>query len=105
MVNEIIVKVQDSSGVLVWEFKAEKWKTISQMAEANQIDIPIACWAWACFVCAVKVLKWLDLVNWSLTSSPLIDLEEDQILTCIGWVKDEAFDKWENQEIVIQKIN
>jgi len=107
MVNtsEILIKIQDTDWNSIGEFQAEKGKTLSQMAEAHQIDIPIACGAWACFVCAVKVLKWRELMNQSMISNPLVDLEEDQFLTCIGWIKNEYFDDGNSHEIILQKIN
>lgn len=77
------VIVKDSSGAELGSFMAETGKTLAQMAEMHDIDIPISCGAGACFVCAVKVLSGKEFLQQDLVSPPLVDLEEDQFLTCI----------------------
>lgn len=101
--SNIIIKIQDSNGELLWEFDAEKDKTIHQMAESHDIWLPLACGAGACFVCAVKILSGKECLQQDLTSPPLVELEEDQFLTCIGGIKAKCFDDEEDYEIILQK--
>ena len=98
------ILVEDKNGQKIWEFMAEKGKTLSQLAELNSIDIPIACGAWACFVCAVKVKKGLEYLVAGLHSQPLVEVPEDQVLTCIAWVKNDCFEGDKDIEIIIQKV-
>lgn len=98
------VKIQDSSANLVGEFMAEEGKTIAQMAEAHDVDIPISCGAWACFVCAMKVISGKELLHQNLISEPLVDLEEDQFLTCIGGIQAKFFNDGEMHELLLEKI-
>jgi len=102
--NNITIKIQDTDGSLLQEFTAERWVSIHQLAEQNKVDLPIACGAGACFVCAVKVLSGKEFLQQDLISPPLVELEEDQFLTCIGWVKNECFDNNTTCEIVLQKL-
>ncbi len=86
------------------EFIAEEGKTIAQMAELHNIDIPISCGAGACFVCAVKIISGKEFLHQDLVSSPLVDLEEDQFLTCIGGIQSQFFHDNAYHEVVLQKI-
>jgi len=104
MTAGVKITVQDSSGTVLGIFMAEEGKTIAQMAEEHNIDIPISCGAWACFVCAVKVIKGKEFMHQNMISSPLIDLEENQFLTCIGGVKSEHIHGNELKEIILEKI-
>ncbi|NOZ44724.1 MAG: 2Fe-2S iron-sulfur cluster binding domain-containing protein [bacterium] len=100
----ITVKIQDKNASALGEFIAEEGKSIAQMADMHNIDIPLSCGAGACFVCAVKVLAGKEFLQQDLISPALVDLEEDQFLTCIGGVKAEMFQKEGNFEVVLQKI-
>jgi hypothetical protein len=35
---------------------------------------------------------------------PLVDVEEDQILTCIGGVKSQCLNDWQDHEIILEKL-
>jgi len=100
----VVIKIQDTEWNLLGEFQAEEGKTIAQMAETHSIDIPIACGAGACFVCAVKVISGKEFLHPTMISEPLVDLEEDQFLTCIWGVKSEFLNDGQSHEIVLKKI-
>jgi len=98
------VTIKDASGVDLGSFIAQEWKTIAQMAEENNIDIPVSCGAGACFVCAVKVISGKEFLIQDMISPSLVDLEEDQFLTCIWGVDPKFINDWDSHEIVLEKI-
>lgn len=66
------------------------------------ISIPYACKWGACNACQCKVNKWMEYIDRDLISEALIPVDEDQLLTCVGWVKDEYIQKDWEIEIEIQ---
>jgi len=77
-------------------------KTFSHLARSNSVEIPFACWAWACGICACKVIKWKDLINPQLNGHDMMWLSGDTILTCISWVKQEKLE--DNGDIILQRL-
>lgn len=106
----VIVKINDSNWVLIWEFNWEDNISFSKMAKKNNIEIPVSCGMWACYACACKIINGSEFVDIGKISVPLIDLSVDEkgnykdVLTCVWWIKSEFLkDQWIH-EIVIQKI-
>jgi len=98
------ITIQDSEGKTLDTFPAEQGKSFLEMSENRGIEIPYSCCSGACFVCAAKVQSGMDAVNPEQMSVPLVEVESDQVLTCIGWVKDECFTDGKFHEIVLQKL-
>lgn len=101
--SKVTVKVLDSTGTEVMKFPASKIWSFSEDAEKAWFEIPTSCRAGACFVCAWRIKSWWECVDIGKVSVPLIDIDEDQVLMCIWWVKDECFVDGEDHEIVIEK--
>lgn len=82
-----------------------------QMAEKHNVELPVSCCSWACFVCCAQIKKGEEAVQIDKISMPLVDVERDEktgkrkeVLTCIwgiksDYIKDEAY-----HEIVLQKL-
>jgi len=99
----IKITVQWTDGVDLWTFDAEKGKVITQMAQENNVEIPFSCGAGACWLCLCEVLEWIELINPAFLNHALMTLEENQILTCISAVKDEAFDNDDDKSIILKR--
>jgi ferredoxin len=99
----IKITIQWTDWKELWNFEAEKGKLITEMASTHDVEIPFSCGAWACGLCLCEVIEWKELINDSFLSHPLMELEENQILTCISAIKDEYFDDWKNHEIVLRR--
>lgn len=99
----IKIIVQNTEWVELWSFEAEKWKLITEMAQKNDVEIPFSCGAWACGLCLCKVIEWRELVNGSFLNHPLMELNEDEVLTCISSIKDEYFDDWKDHEVILKR--
>jgi len=104
------VKINDSNGILIWEFKWEDKISLSKMAEKNNIEIPVSCGMWACFACACKIISGWEFIDIGKISVPLVDLSVDEngnykeVLTCIWWIKSQFINDQEVYEIVLQKM-
>lgn len=101
--STVTVKIIDSTWKEIIQFPASKIWSISEDAEKAGYEIPTSCRAGACFVCAGRIKKWWDCIDIGKISVPLIDIDEDQILTCVGGIKDECFIDGEDHEVVIEK--
>lgn len=52
----------------------------------------------------MKVISGKELLHQNLISEPLVDLEEDQFLTCIGGIQAKFFNDGEMHELLLEKI-
>ena len=96
----IKITVQWSDWTEIGSFTAKKWETIMALAQANNVEIPFSCGAGACWLCLCYIVQWWEYINKEYTTPSFMQLDEDQVLTCIAAVKDECFDD-ENANIGI----
>lgn len=102
--HSIRITVQATDWSDLGSFEAKKWETIMSLAQANSVEIPFSCGAWACGLCLCYIVKWWEFINKAYTTPSFMELDEDQVLTCIAAVKDECFDDENtNIEIVIKR--
>lgn len=102
--QSIKITVQATDWSNLGSFEAKKWETIMALAQANSIEIPFSCWAWACGLCLCYIVKWWEFINKAYTTPSFMELDEDQVLTCIAAVKDEYFDDENaNIEIILKR--
>ncbi|HKL44055.1 MAG TPA: 2Fe-2S iron-sulfur cluster binding domain-containing protein [Candidatus Absconditabacterales bacterium] len=99
----IKITIQGTDGVELGTFEAEKGKVITEMAQANNVEIPFSCGAGACGLCLCEIVEGKELVNGSFLNNPMMELEEGQVLTCIAAIKDEYFDDGKDHEIVLKR--
>lgn len=99
----IKIIVQNSEWVELGSFEAKKWKLITEMAQANNIEIPFSCGAGACWLCLCEVIEWRELINDSFLQHPLMEMYENEVLTCISAVKDEYFEKEWDYTIILKR--
>ena len=99
----IQITVKGTDWVELGKFQAEKGKVITEMAQANNVEIPFSCGAWPCGLCLRDVIEWMDLINGAFLNHPLMELTENQVLTCISAVKEEYFDDWKDHEIILKR--
>jgi ferredoxin len=55
-------------------------------------------------VCACRVIEGQEHVDPATVSVPLIDVDDDQVLTCVGGVQESSIDSDEDQTIVLQSL-
>ena len=99
----VTVKIVDSEGAELMTFPATKIGSFVEDAEKVGLEIPASCCAWACFTCAGRIKSGEEFIDIGKISVPLIDIDEDQILMCIGWAAENAFLDGQPHEIVIEK--
>jgi len=100
----IRITVQWNDWTEVGSFQAKKWETIMALAQANNVEIPFSCGAGACGLCLCYIVSWWEYINKEYTTPSFMQLDEDQVLTCIAAIKDECFDDENaNIEIVLKR--
>ena len=100
----VVVDVLDTNGEIETSFTPKMWQSFVEAAEDIGITMPTSCCAGACFTCACRILEGQDDIDIGLLSVPLVDIDDDQVLTCIGWLKDEVFTDGKFHRIVLQKL-
>ena len=102
--HTVIVEVLDANGEVETSFTPKMGQSFVEAAEDIGVMMPTSCCAGACFTCACRVVEWLEDVDIGLLSVPLVDIDDDQILACIGGLKDEVFSDGKFHRIVLQKL-
>jgi ferredoxin len=87
-----------------WTFFPKQWQSFAEAADDAWLSLPTSCCAGACFTCCCRVKEGLEYVDIGLVSVPLVDIDEDQVLTCIGWLKDSLFMDGKFHKIILQKL-
>ena len=87
---KIIIKNND--GKKVAAFKDNGDDSIGVQAQDNGADIPFSCGVGACRTCVGKCTSGKEHVNKEAIGTQHIDVEDDEILTCIAGVKEDAPD-------------
>lgn len=98
----IKISILDPQGNKLGTFENEAEKTFSHLARKHEVEIPFACWAGACWICACKVIQGKDFINPQLNGHDMMWLSGDTILTCISWVKKDVLNK--DWEIILQRL-
>ena len=105
----ITVIVKDPKWNEVWQFVAEDWKNIAELAAMHWVIIPVSCWGGVCWVCLCKVEEWKDVVKPDAFNSPLIPLKTDEnwnpeeVLTRIAGFNPEKFNDWQDHTVILQR--
>lgn len=98
------VVIQNSAWEEVVSFDGQPHKSFVAMAEEAWYEMPVSCCSGACFVCACSVAWWQDAVDIATLSVPLVDIESDQVLTCVWWIKEEYFSSWYHRIVLKQLL-
>lgn len=81
----ITIKLKDPSGN--WHtFTGDSKISITEQCEKQGIDSPFACRAGACTTCACRVKSGAEFLVQNRFWEKLIDTDDDQFLSCIGWL-------------------
>lgn len=100
----VIVDILDANGEIEASFTPKMWQSFVEAADDIGITMPTSCCAGACFTCACRIVEWQEDVDIGLLSVPLVDIDDDQVLSCIGGLKDEVFTDGKFHRIVLQKL-
>lgn len=102
--KNIQVELLDSHGNSEWLFYPKQWQSFAEAADDAWLSLSTSCCAGACFTCCCRVKQGIEDVDIWLVSVPLVDIDEDQVLTCVWWLKDTLFSDWKFHTIVLQKL-
>ncbi len=96
------VIIQNNEGKEVLRFAGEDHRTFHDMVKAAGVELPISCGMWVCSFCRSKIISGKEFIDIGKKSMPMINLAEEDVLTCVGWILSSALDDPEDHEIIIQ---
>ncbi len=102
--TQIEVELLNAHGISEWTFAPKPGQSFAEAADDAGLQLNTACCAGACFTCCCRINKGLEDIDIGLISVPLVDIDHDQVLTCIGWLKDTIFSDGKFHNIVLQKL-
>ena len=98
------IEIQNVQGQTLATFPATQGRSFVEMAEEAWLQMPTSCCSGACFVCACRIKEWAEHIDIGLLSVPLVDIDADQVLTCVGGVRDSLFLDAGYHKIILQKL-
>jgi len=98
------VIVEDLDGKEFCRFAGKSHKSFVEMAEDIGVELPCSCCSGACFVCACQIVSGIDDVDIATLSVPLVDVDKDQVLACVGGIKSSCFSDGKYHKIVLKKL-
>ncbi len=84
------ITIKDNSGKKVTQFSSNSDDSIGTQAQDNGADIPFSCGVGACRTCVGKCTSGKEHINPEALGTQHIDTEDDEILTCIAGIKEDA---------------
>jgi ferredoxin len=98
----VTVRIVDGNMQELTKFVADQYKSFTQMAEHAGYEMPVSCCSGACMVCACRIIEGSEYVDPTTVSVPLIDVDDDQVLSCVGGVDTQAIQDDEDHVITLQ---
>lgn len=98
------IKIIDTKGNIKHELPGEDLISFLDMCEKNHIEFPYSCRAGACFTCAARIKEGGECVDIGKTGLPLVDIEEDQVLTCVAGIKSTCLKDGKDHTITLQQF-
>ena len=105
----INVIIKDPQWNEVWQFVAEDWKNIAELAAMHGVTIPVSCGGGVCWVCLCKIESGNDVVKADAFNTPLMPLKTDEawnpeeVLTCIAGFNPEKLNDWQDHTVILQR--
>ena len=96
--SSVQVQLLNAHGESEGFFSPKQWQSFAEAAD----DAPRALIIAAPRCCRIK--KWQEDVDIGLLSVPLVDIDEDQTLSCISGPKDSIFTDGKFHTIILQKL-
>ena len=87
------ITIKNAAGEIIKTLDADVNKTLLKQLESEWIEIPSACFTGICGACMCEIEKWEELINKEATTAPGFPLADEEVMTCIAKVKDNA--DWE----------
>lgn len=91
--------IKNSAGEIIKEINPDINKTLLKQIEDEWVEMLSACYTWICWACLCHVESWLENVNKSFRNEPWFSLWEDEVMTCIAWIKDPE------KDIILRTMN
>ena len=93
-----MITIKNSNGDIIKEIDAELNKTLLKQLEAEWISLPAACYTGMCWACMCHIESWEENVDKSFRWEPWFPLADEEVMTCIAWLKDK------DKDIVLKTI-
>ena len=86
------------------EIPIDTSKSVLEMLEDQGIDYPFSCMAGACNTCVIKIHKGKDKMALDKFGTPLMPVEEDEMLSCVCGISDDVASD-DSVEIELEKAD
>ena len=84
------ITIKDSSGKDIAKFDSNTDESLGTQAQEHGAPIPFSCGVGACRTCVCRVKKGKEFIDEEAVGPKHITTEEDEILSCIAGVKENA---------------
>lgn len=96
------ITIKNNQGNIIKTIDAEIGKTLLNQLTNAWIEMQSACNFGICAACMCQIEAWEEFLDKSFRHEPWFPLWDDEIMTCIWWIKKEMVN--ENGEIILKTI-
>ncbi len=93
-----MITIKNSNWEVIKKIDADLNKTLLKQLEAEGISLPAACYTGMCWACMCHIESWEENVDKSFRWEPWFPLWDEEVMTCIAWLKDK------DKDIVLKTI-
>lgn len=87
-----MITIKNSSWEVIKTIEADLSKTLLKQLQEEWIEIASACYTGICWACMCEIESWWENIDKSFRWEPGFPLWEEELMTCIAWVKDKEKD-------------
>ncbi|NJP03884.1 2Fe-2S iron-sulfur cluster binding domain-containing protein [Candidatus Gracilibacteria bacterium] len=84
------ITIKDNGGNILAQFDSTNDSPIATQGQNNGVPVPVACGVGACRMCVGQCNKGHEFINESAFGEKHIGTEENEVLTCISGIKEDA---------------
>ena len=81
--SQVQIEVLNARGESEGLFFIKEGQSFAEAGQDAGLQMPTSCCSGACFTCCCRVKEGLENVDIGLVSVPLVDIDADQVLTCV----------------------
>jgi len=93
-----MITIKNASWEVIKTIEADLTKTLLKQLEAEWVSMAAACYTGICWACMCQIEDGEENINKSFRWEPWFPLGDDEVMTCIAWVKDK------DKDIVLKTI-
>lgn len=87
-----MITIKNSTWEIIKTIEADISKTLLKQLQDSEVEMAYACHTGICWACMCQIESGSENVNKSFKWEPWFPLWDDEVMTCIWWIKNKDID-------------